>query len=173
MTSRPEGLARCQALTILLLFLGYGAYYFCRANLSVATPLLVEELSRRGLTANEAMVHLGTLSSAGVLAYAIGKLFLTGIADLWGGRRTFLTGLGGAALFTLVFTAGGSLPVFTLAWVVNRLVQSIGWACPLQISAKWVNYCSYGAIIAGLSVTYLRGDAIDRRAIGATLAPGF
>src|SRR5258706_3872139 len=173
MTSRPEGLARCQALTILLLFLGYGAYYFCRANLSVATPLLVEELSRRGLTANEAMVHLGTLSSAGVLAYAIGKLFLTGIADLWGGRRAFLAGLGGAALFTLAFTAGGSLPVFTLAWVGNRLVQSIGWAGLLKVSSKWFNYSSYGAIIGVLSVSYLVGDAIARPAMGAMIAYGF
>ncbi|HMI36318.1 MAG TPA: MFS transporter, partial [Steroidobacteraceae bacterium] len=173
MTSRPEGLARRQALTILLLFLGYGAYYFCRANLSVATPLLVDELSRRGLTANEAMVHLGTLSSAGVLAYAIGKLFLTGIADLWGGRRTFLTGLGGAALFTLVFTAGGSLPVFTLAWVGNRLVQSIGWAGLLKVGSKWFNYSSYGAIIGVLSVSYLVGDAIARPAMGAMIAHGF
>jgi len=173
MTSRPAGLLRRQALTILLLFLGYGAYYFCRANLSVATPLLVDELSRHGLSANEALVHLGTLSSAGVLAYAVGKLFLTGIADLWGGRRAFLAGLGGAALFTLAFTAGGSLPVFTLAWVGNRLVQSIGWAGLLKVSSKWFNYSSYGAIIGVLSVSYLVGDAIARPAMGAMIAHGF
>src|SRR5712671_3133600 len=172
MTSRPAGLLRRQALTILLLFLGYGAYYFCRANLSVATPLLVDELSRHGLSTNEALVHLGTLSSAGVLAYAVGKLFLTGIADLWGGRRAFLAGLGGAALFTLAFTAGGSLPVFTLAWLGNRLVQSIGWAGLLKVSSKWFNFSSYGAIIGILSVSYLVGDAIARPAMGAMIGHG-
>src|SRR5258706_3420394 len=173
MPARPEGLARRQALTILRLFLGYGAYYFCRANLSVATPLLVDELNRRGLTANEAMVHLGTLSSAGVLAYAIGKLFLTGIADLWGGRRAFLAGLGGAALFTLMFSAGGALPLFTLAWLGNRLVQSVGWAGLLKVSSKWFNCSSYGAIIGILSVSYLVGDAVARPAMGTMIAHGF
>jgi sugar phosphate permease len=172
-TSRPEGLARHQALTILLLFLGYGAYYFCRADLSVATPLLVDELGRHGLAPNEAMVHLGTLASAGVFAYALGKLFLTGIADLWGGRLAFLMGLGGAALFTLAFAAGGSLPVFTLAWLGNRLVQSIGWAGLLKVSSKWFNFSSYGAIIGLLSVSYLVGDAIARPAMGAMIAHGF
>src|SRR5260221_5563970 len=122
MTSRPAGLLRRQALTILLLFLGYGAYYFCRADLSVAVPLLVDELGRHGVAAPAATVRLGTLASAGVLAYALGKLFLTGIADLWGGRRTFLAGLGGAVLFTLMFSARGALPLFTLAWLGHRLV---------------------------------------------------
>ena len=173
MTSRPPGLVRRQALTILLLFTGYGAYYFCRANLSVAMPLLVDELGRHGVAAPAAMVRLGTLYSAGVLAYALGKLFLTGIADLWGGRRAFLTGLGGAALFTLAFAAGGSLPVFTLAWVGNRLVQSIGWAGLLKVSSKWFNYSAYGTIIGVLSVSYLVGDAIARPAMGAMIAHGF
>jgi len=69
--------------------------------------------------------------------------------------------------------AGGSLPVFTLAWVGNRLVQSIGWAGLLKVSSKWFNYSSYGAIIGVLSVSYLVGDAIARPAMGAMIAHGF
>jgi len=172
-TSQPHGLVRRQALTILLLFTGYGAYYFCRADLSVAVPLLVDELGRHGVAAPAATVRLGTLASAGVLAYAFGKLFLTGIADLWGGRRTFLAGLGGAALFTLMFSAGGALPLFTLAWLGNRLVQSVGWAGLLKVSSKWFNYSSHGAIIGILSVSYLLGDAIARPAMGTMIAHGF
>jgi len=172
-TAQPHGLVRRQALTILLLFTGYGAYYFCRADLSVAVPLLVDELGRHGVAAPAATVRLGTLASAGVLAYALGKLFLTGIADLWGGRRTFLAGLGGAVLFTLMFSAGGALPIFTLAWLGNRLVQSVGWAGLLKVSSKWFNYSSYGAIIGILSVSYLVGDAIARPAMGTMIAHGF
>ena len=171
--ARTEGLVHRQGLTILLLFLGYGAYYFCRADLSVAVPLLIDELGRHGMAAPAATVHLGTLASVGVLAYAIGKLFLTGIADLWGGRRTFLAGLGGAALFTLVFSAGGTLPVFTLAWLGNRLVQSVGWAGLLKVSSKWFNYSSYGAIIGILSVSYLIGDAVARPLMGSMIGHGF
>jgi len=59
-----------QALTLALLFGGYAAYYFCRADLSAAMPLLVSELAERGLPRAEAVVRLGTAYSAGVLAYS-------------------------------------------------------------------------------------------------------
>ncbi len=38
---------------------------------------------------------MGSIASFGVLAYALGKLFLTGLGDFWGGRINFLIGLGG------------------------------------------------------------------------------
>jgi len=30
-------------------------------------------------------------------------------------------------VFTLLFAAGGTIPMFTLAWLGNRLTQSLGW----------------------------------------------
>src|SRR5438876_1148312 len=117
-----------QLKTIVLLFGGYAACYYCRADLSVATPLLVEELGRYGVGHGEALVRIGSMTSLGVLAYALGKLFLTGLGGYWGGRRNFLIGVGGAMLLTLCFAAGGGVPVFRLAWVGNRLTPSAGWA---------------------------------------------
>ena len=38
-----SGLHRRQAWTVALLFAGYAAYYFCRSDLSVAMPLLIED----------------------------------------------------------------------------------------------------------------------------------
>ena len=52
-----------QTLVVLLLFGGYGALYFCRADLSVATPLLIEELGRHGVSHGEAMVRMGSIAS--------------------------------------------------------------------------------------------------------------
>jgi OPA family glycerol-3-phosphate transporter-like MFS transporter len=158
--------------TVALLFAGYAAYYFCRADLSVAMPMLVEELRGRGLSADEAVVRLGWVSSAGVLAYAIGKFFLAGLGDLWGGRRSFLVGLGGACAFTLLFAAGGALPLFTLAWVGNRLTQSIGWAGAIKVCSKWFDFSSYGSVIGILSMSYLAGDAAARYAMGALIGRG-
>jgi OPA family glycerol-3-phosphate transporter-like MFS transporter len=169
--TRP--LRRAQIRTLLLLFGGYAACYYCRADLSVATPLLAEELGRRGVSHAEALVHIGTMSSLGVLAYALGKLFLTGLGDYWGGRRNFLIGVGGATLFTLLFAAGGTFPVFTLAWLGNRLTQSIGWAGLIKVSSKWFNYSSYGSIIGILSVSYLVGDALARQQMGMLIERGY
>ena len=129
----------------------------------MATPLLVEELGRRGVSHGDAIVHIGSITSSGVLAYALGKLFLTGLGDFWGGRRNFLIGVGGATVFTLLFAAGGGLPLFTLAWIGNRLTQSIGWAGLIKVSSKWFDFSSYGTVIGILSISYLVGDALARQ----------
>lgn len=165
-------LRSAQFRTILLLFCGYAACYYCRADLSVATPLLADELGRHGVSRAVALVRIGTMTSLGVLAYALGKLFLTGLGDYWGGRRNFLIGVGGATLFTLAFAAAGALPLFTLAWLGNRLTQSIGWAGLIKVSSKWFNYSSYGSIIGILSISYLVGDAAARQQMGLLIAHG-
>jgi OPA family glycerol-3-phosphate transporter-like MFS transporter len=162
-----------QARTIVLLFAGYAACYYCRADLSVATPLLAEELARHGIGHRDAIVHIGSITSLGVLAYALGKLFLTGLGDYWGGRRNFLIGVGGATAFTLLFATGGALPLFTLAWIGNRLTQSIGWAGLIKVSSKWFDFSSYGTIIGILSISYLVGDALARQQMGMLIAHGF
>jgi sugar phosphate permease len=162
-----------QTIVVLLLFGGYAALYFCRADLSVATPLLIEEFGKHGVSHDQAVIHLGDVASSGVLAYAIGKLFLTGLGDFWGGRISFLLGLVGATAFTLLFTADLSLRLFAIAWIGNRLTQSIAWAGLLKVSAKWFDFSSYGLIIGILSISYLVGDAGARQSMGSLIQHGF
>src|ERR1700676_3996416 len=135
-----------QVVTVSLLFGGYASLYFCRADLSVAMPLLIEELRTHGVNHDLAVIRLGQIASFGVLAYALGKLFLCGLGDIWGGRISFLIGLGGATLFTLMFTTSSYIPVFTIAWFGNRLTQSIAWAGLLKISSKWFDFSTYGTV---------------------------
>src|ERR1700722_5742695 len=168
-----RSLAYRQARIIVLLFGGYAACYFCRAGLSVATPLLIEELGQRGVSHAAAMVRVGEITSFGVLAYALGKLFLGGLGDFWGGRLNFLVGLGGETLFTLLFASGAALPLFTFAWLGNRLTQSIAWAGLIKVSSKWFDFSSYGTIIGILSISYLIGDAIARQTMGLLIKQGF
>ncbi len=162
-----------QIATISLLFGGYASLYFCRADLSVATPLLVEELGARGVAHGDAIVRMGEISSLGVLAYALGKLFLTGLGDFWGGRLNFLIGLIGATAFTLLFASGGGLPLFTLAWIGNRLTQSLSWAGLVKVSSQWFDFSSYGSIIGLLSISYLVGDAAARQWMGMLILRGY
>jgi sugar phosphate permease len=171
--SNPRSLRYRQVMTVSLLFGGYASLYFCRADLSVATPLLIEELSARGMSHADAVVRMGTLTSFGVLAYALGKLFLGGLGDIWGGRVSFLIGLAGATAFTLLFTLGSFLPLFTLAWFANRLTQSVAWAGLIKVSSKWFDFSSYGTIIGILSISYLIGDAIARQWMGLLIQEGF
>jgi sugar phosphate permease len=167
---RSLRIAQCR--TLLLLFLGYASCYFCRSNLSVATPLLVDELGRRGVSHADAIISIGSMASLGVFAYAMGKWFLTSLGDYWGGKRNLLIATGGATAFTLLFASGSTLPVFTFAWVGNRLTQSIGWSALVKVSSKWFNYSRYGTIAAVLTCSYLIGDAAARQSMGLLLARG-
>ncbi|MGH8303579.1 MAG: MFS transporter [Steroidobacteraceae bacterium] len=162
-----------QAIVISLLFGGYASLYFCRADLSVAAPLLAKELVRRGFSYDGALVRIGAITSLGILAYALGKPFVGGLGDYWGGRINFLVGLAGATLFTLLFAVSGALPLFTTAWFLNRLTQSGAWAGLLKVSSRWFDYSSHGAIIGVLSLSYLIGDAGAREWMGRLIAHGY
>jgi sugar phosphate permease len=168
-----RGLTRWHVLTISLLFLGYGGYYFCRSDYSVALPLILAEQVRKGTPASVAQIRLGTIASFGVLAYAIGKFPSGTLADRFGGKRNFLGGMFGSILFTVLFMLGGGFPVFTLAWLGNRMVQSLGWPALVKVSSRWFSYSTYGSVMAVLSLSYLFGDAISRWMMSLLLAHGF
>lgn len=158
--------------TILLLVLGYTGYYFCRSNLSVVMPDLIRDLSQRGMSASDAQIRLGFIASAGTVAYALGEFGFGALADLWGGRRSFLGGMAGSILFTILFALSGGLPLFTLAWICNRLFQSAGWSGMVKVSSRWFPYTKYGSVMAVLSLSFLFGDAACRWVMSQLLAHG-
>jgi sugar phosphate permease len=165
-------LARWQAINLALLVLGYAGYYLCRSNLSVTLPLIIQELSRKGMDANAVRVAMGSVASLGVLAYAIGKFPSGSLADLFGGRGNFLFGMSGSIAFTLLFAASGTLPLFTVVWMGNRLVQSLGWAGAVKIASRWFPFRRYGTVMAIISLSFLFGDAAARQFMGFLLAAG-
>ena len=165
-------LRRWQALTVTLLVFGYAGYYLCRSNFSVTLPLIIDDLVARGWDANSAKVSLGALASIGVFAYAIGKFLSGGLADLIGGRRSFLIGTAGAISFTALFALGGGFPVFTMAWALNRLLQSTGWPGAVKLTSRWFSFSSYGAAMGVISLSYLFGDAAARRFMGWLIEHG-
>ena len=156
-----------QIRTIVLLFGGYAACYFCRADLSVATPLMVEELGRHGVSHGEALVRIGTISSARRARLRArqavprrARRFLGRSAQLPHRPRR------GDAVHAAVRRPAGTLPLFTLAWFGNRLTQSIAWAGLIKVSSQWFDYSSYGTIVGILSISYLVGDAAGPPADG-------
>ena len=151
-----------QVFTILLMLFGYSGYYLCRSNFSLALPLIVDELVSRGISPTVTRIRIGTIESLGIAAYAIGKFPAGVLSDYLGGRRNFLAGMSGSVLCILLFAVGGGLPVFTLAWISNRLVQSLGWAGMVKVSSRWFSYHSYGPVMAIISLSFLFGDAASR-----------
>jgi len=161
-------LQRWQLRTAAGLFVGYSAYYLCRSNLAVAAPLLIREFGSRGL--NKEVV--GQIASLGVLCYAAGKVVNGALGDLIGGKRIFLLGMVGAVVATVVFGLGQGVAVFFGAWALNRLIQAMGWAGLVKITANWFSYRSYGKVMGLLSISYLAGDIVAKLTLGQLLALG-
>jgi len=162
-----------QGSTVALMVTGYAGYYLCRSDFAVALPLLIQDMAARGIPAAESTTRLGTIASLGVLAYAIGKFPSGTLADFLGGRRNYLLGMAGSVLFTLLFAISGGIPMFTLAWIGNRGVQSLGWAGMVKITSKWFSYSVYGTVMGIISLSFLFGDAASRQFMAVLIAHGF
>ena len=170
----PSSLRRWQWITASSLFSGYAAYYICRANLSVATPLLLAEYADRGLNKE----GMGLIASAGVATYAIGKIINGLLSDRLGGRHLFLGGLFASVVCTGVFAVSGNLwslagvAVFATVWAANRLFQSCGWVALVNIASRWFPLSRHATIMAFLSCSFLVGDAVARAYLGGVIRLG-
>ena len=172
MSKSTNLLWRWQALTVSMLVLGYAGYYLCRSDYSVALPLIMAELAARGIPVSVATIQMGSIASLGVLAYAFGKFPSGTVGDFLGGKRNLLLGMFGSVVFTVLFALGGGLPIFTLAWIGNRLVQSLGWAGVVKVTSRWFSYSTYGTAMGIISLSYLFGDAASRQFLAILIARG-
>jgi len=172
MIESTNSLWRWQVLTVSMLVLGYAGYYLCRSDYSVALPLIMAELAARGIPVSVATIQMGSIASLGVLVYAFGKFPSGTVGDFLGGKRNFLLGMLGSVVFTVLFALGGGLPIFTLAWIGNRLVQSLGWAGVVKVTSRWFSYSTYGTAMGIISLSYLFGDAASRQFLAILIARG-
>jgi sugar phosphate permease len=162
-----------QGLTVGLMVVGYAGFYLCRSNLATTMPMIIRDLARHGINEDEAKIRLSVWAvTLGTIAYALGKFAAGSLTDLLGGRRNYLIGMGGAVIFTAIFAMGGSLPVFTLAWFGNRLIQSLGWPGMIKITSRWFSHSSYNTVMGVISLSYLFGDAAARTFIGSLIDAG-
>jgi OPA family glycerol-3-phosphate transporter-like MFS transporter len=129
-------------------------------------------MGTRGISPDVAKIRLGTMASWGVLAYAIGKFPSGWLADFLGGRRNFLFGMLGSIVFTVLFGLAGGIPIFTLAWMSNRMVQSLGWSGMVKITSRWFSYSTYGTVMGIISLSYLFGDAASREFMSLLIKAG-
>jgi OPA family glycerol-3-phosphate transporter-like MFS transporter len=138
----------------------------------VVLPDLIHDMARHGMTASSAQIRLGFIASVGTVAYALGKFVSGALADLGTGRRNFLGGMAGSIVFTILFAMSGGFPIFTLAWIGNRLFQSQGWAGLVRVSSRWFSYSNYGSVMAVVSLSFLFGDAVCRWMMSQLMAHG-
>ncbi|MBW3623517.1 MAG: MFS transporter [Armatimonadetes bacterium] len=160
---------RWRRATLLSLLVGYAGYYFCRSNLSVATPLLLESFVSRGLTKES----LGLIATSGALFYAVGKMASGVLVDYTGGRRMFLFGMAASVLCTILFGLGTGFGALLVVWSLNLLVQSPGWNALVRITAHAFPAGQYGRVMGVLCLSFLLGDLVTRLFLSQLLQAGW
>ncbi|HVJ89697.1 MAG TPA: MFS transporter [Labilithrix sp.] len=145
-----------------LLLVGYAAFYLCRANVEPALNLLAIE---HGYD-NE---QLGAVLGIALGAYAAGKLVLSPIADLWGGKGLLVASLLGTAFVSLAIAVGdpprrfgGEVGLLVIGVLVaaNRFVQAGGWGGLVHIVDVNFDETRRGTVMGIVSTSYDIGNVV-------------
>lgn len=138
---------RAEASTLLVLWLAYGAFYFCRTNLSAAVPGLEHDL---GLSKTEIGWILGSFK----VVYGVGQLVNGQIAERIGARRLLAIGMLGSAALNVLFGLGTGFYFLLFVWACNGYFQSLGWSPTMRVAANWYPAVRRGRAIAIIGTGY-------------------
>src|SRR5436190_1351273 len=81
---------RGEWLTVGVLWWTYGAYYFCRTNLSAAIPGLKASIGAGGLGLSPE--EIGWIQGANKVSYGVGQLFNGQFSERFSPRKLLATG---------------------------------------------------------------------------------
>ena len=115
---------------IVASMVGYGLFYFCRNDLSMALPLLQKDLDLK----NEEAGRIGFyfFVSYGLCKFATGLL-----ADRANPRTLMVAGLLLSAVVNVAFGLSSSLGVLLALWTANGIFQSAGAPASAKVIAVW------------------------------------
>lgn len=130
----------------------YGAFYFCRTNLSAAVPGLSQPLESGGLGFNEQQI--GIILAALKITYAVGQLINGQLAERFSPRILLAIGMLGSAALNVAFGFGTSLYFLIFVWAANGYCQSLGWTPSVRVIANWTPVAHRGRVLGFIGTGY-------------------
>jgi len=130
----------------------YGAFYFCRTNISAAIPGMKEAVvdGGMGFTATQCAYFL----SATKIAYATGQLINGQLSEQLSPRKMLATGMFGTAALNVLFGFAPALFFFIFIWACNGYSQSLGWTPCVRVLANWFPVQRRGSVIGFVGTGY-------------------
>lgn len=138
---------RDQTRILWILWLTYGAFYFCRANISSAVPGLEHHLH---LTKSQ----IGWVLGGFKLTYGVGQLINGQFAERLGARRLLAIGMLASAVLNVVFGFATGFYFLVFVWATNGFAQSMGWSPTMRVAANWFGAKDRGRAIAIIGTGY-------------------
>jgi sugar phosphate permease len=136
-----------------VLWLTYGAFYFCRTNIAVAVPDLESHLGY-------SRTKIGLILGAFKLAYALGQLVNGQLAERFSARKLLAIGMLGSALLNLLFGFATGLYFLIFIWACNGYLQALGWSPCMRVAANWIPFLRRGRKIGLLGTSYQLGASL-------------
>ena len=127
----PAAMPPAERSIVWILWLTYGAFYFCRTNISAAVPGMQAEL---GFTKTQIGLVLGALK----LAYGVGQLINGQMAERLPARWLLAIGMFGSAVLNVIFGFGAALYFLLFVWAANGYCQALGWTPVMRVTANWI-----------------------------------
>jgi len=130
----------------------YGAFYFCRTNISVAVPGLTGLAEDGGLGLSAPQV--GMILGATKITYAVGQLLNGQLAEQLSPRKLLAIGMLGTAALNVAFGFGTALYFLIFVWACNGYCQSLGWTPCVRVVANWFPVHLRGKVIGLIGTGY-------------------
>ncbi|HTF98976.1 MAG TPA: MFS transporter [Nitrospirota bacterium] len=141
-----------QLRTFVTIWITYGTFYLCRANISFALPGLADEFGY-------SKTILGLLGTALFIMYSIGQFINGQLGDKFGARKLVFVGMIGSALLNIVFSFSTAFTVLLVVWGLNGYFQSMGWAPQVKTMANWFTVAQRGKWMGLMGSCYQIGNA--------------
>ncbi len=133
--ARSRALARENSV-LWTLWLTYGAFYFCRTNLSAAVPGMNSPVSDGGLglTGEQTGWILASLK----IAYGLGQVLNGQLSERISPRVLLAIGMFCSAGLNVLFGFSEGFFFLVFVWATNGFCQSLGWTPCVRVMANWV-----------------------------------
>jgi sugar phosphate permease len=132
----PSERLRAENQVIWTIWLTYGAFYFCRTNISAAVPGMKASVGEGGLgfSSDEVGLILASLK----LAYGVGQFFNGQFSEHISPRKLLAVGMLGSAALNVLFGLSTGLYFLLFVWATNGYLQSLGWTPCVKVLANWI-----------------------------------
>ncbi len=134
--SLPSRSSAAESGVLWTLWLTYGAFYFCRTNLSAAVPGMKSPISAGGLGLNSDEV--GWILASLKIAYGLGQLLNGQLSERISARVLLAIGMFCSAGLNVLFGFSTGFFFLLFVWATNGFCQSLGWTPCVRVLANWV-----------------------------------
>lgn len=141
-----------QVRTFVTIWITYGSFYLCRANISFALPGLSQEYGY-------SKTLLGLLGTALFIMYSLGQFINGQLGDKYGARKLVFVGMIFSALLNIAFSFTTSFTFMMIIWGLNGYFQSMGWAPQVKTMANWFTVKQRGKWMGLMGSCYQIGNA--------------